>query len=463
MISSGTGAWGLWDSVPAGTGARDRHEDVPQMRRSFRMQIAGIRRSAAVAAAALLVVTGLSSCGSSRSSSSSVLTVWDYESADSAMGVAWAQAVKDFEKSHPGVTVKTELKTFDQIQKGGSMLLNSSDAPDVLEYNKGDATAGLLSKEGLLTDLSPEVQKYGWDKKITGNVAVTSRYSNGIMGSGDWYGIPDYAEYAMVYYNKSMFQQYDVAVPTTFSQFVAAMQTFVSHGVTPLASAGNDYPAQQYLYDLALMKADPSWVSAYQTGGKASFTDAAWTYAASTFQQWVSKGYIAKNSVSSSSTDMGTAFEQGKSPMMVSGSWWYGTLESEVKSFSWGSFLWPGAQHVPGSGGNIWVVPAKAHNKQSAYDFIDTTLQPDIQNLIANKGAVPVAADPAQVTDPMAKTLIAQYQSLVTSDGLAFYPDWPVPGFYNTLISQTQNLMNGSSPTQVLGALQTAYQQGLSQ
>lgn len=422
-----------------------------------------IRRSTSLAAAAVLVAGGLSACSNSTSASPSVLTVWDYESADSAMGVAWAQAVKDFEKAHPGVTVKVQLKTFDQIQKGGAMLLNSSDAPDVLEYNKGDATAGLLSKEGLLTDLTPEVAKYGWDKKITGNVAVTSRYTNGVMGSGDWYGIPDYAEYAMVYYNKDMFEKYGVAVPKTFDQFVAALQAFASKGITPLASAGNDYPAQQYLYDLALMKADSSWVTAYQTGGKADFTDAAWTWAANTFQQWVNKGYIAKDTVSSTSTDMGTAFEQGKSPMMVSGSWWYGTFESEVKSFTWGSFLWPGAQHVPGSGGNIWVVPAKAHNKDLAYDFINDTLQPDIQNLIANKGAVPVAADPTQVTDPMAKTLISQYQSLVASDSLAFYPDWPVSGFYNDLISQTQNLMNGSSPGQVLSALQTSYQQGLSQ
>src|SRR5690348_10925492 len=101
------------------------------------MQILGIPRSVSAAAAAALLAAGLSACGSSSSSSSSsVLTVWDYESADSAMGVAWAQAVKDFEQAHPGVTVKTQLKTFDQIQKGGSMLLNSSDAPDVLEYNK---------------------------------------------------------------------------------------------------------------------------------------------------------------------------------------------------------------------------------------------------------------------------------------------------------------------------------------
>jgi len=149
--------------------------------------------------------------------------------------------------------------------------------------------------------------------------------------------------------------------------------------------------------------------------------------------------------------------------MMVSGSWWYGTFESEIKNFAWDSFLWPGAALVPGSGGNLWVVPTKSRNKQLAYDFINTTLQKDVQDIIANKGAVPVAANPADVTDPKAKKLIANYDTLAASGALAYYPDWPVPGFYDTLTAATQDLMGGKDPNSVLGSLQTAYQQGLSQ
>lgn len=420
------------------------------------------------AVAALLVLAtaalGLSACGKSTASSSAkVLKLWHYEAADSAMGVAWNQAIKEFEQKHPGVTVQFEEKTFEQLQKTAPMVLNSSDAPDIMEYNKGDATAGLLAKQGLLTDLSPAVAKYGWDKKITGNIAATSRYANGVMGSGDWYGIPDYGEYSMVYYNKDMFAKYGVAVPTTFDQFTAAMDAFVKAGVTPLANAGAEYPAQQYLYNLALGKADQSWVTQYEIAGKADFHDAAWTYAAATLKQWVDKGYIAKDSVGRKATDMGNAFEQGKSPMMVSGSWWYGTFESEIKTFSWDTFLWPGNHLVPGSGGNLWVIPKKSKNADLAEDFIDITLQPDIQALLANKGAVPVAADASAVTDPKAKELVQNFQTLESANGLAFYPDWPVAGFYDSLVSATQDIMNGKSADSVLGTLQSTYKQGLSQ
>ena len=79
-----------------------------------------------------------------------------------------------------------------------------------------------------------------------------------------------------------------------------------------------------------------------------------------------------------------------------------------------------------GSGGNLWVVPKGAKNKDLAYDFIDITMSKKIQNLLGNNGGVPVAADPAAITDPRSKGLIANFNTLAERDGLAFYPDWPV-------------------------------------
>src|SRR3712207_2041158 len=105
--------------------------------------------AAAAVVAALLVVAG---CGGSDEASANTFKLWHFEGPDSAMGVAWAEAIKQFEASHPGVKVVFEEKGFEQIQKTGPLVLNSKDAPDLLEYPKGNATAGLLSKQGLLTD-----------------------------------------------------------------------------------------------------------------------------------------------------------------------------------------------------------------------------------------------------------------------------------------------------------------------
>jgi raffinose/stachyose/melibiose transport system substrate-binding protein len=333
-----------------------------------------------------------------------------------------------------------------------------------MEYNKGDATTGLLSKQGLLTDLTPEAAKYGWDKQLGPDLQVTAKYNaKGVMGSGNWYGVSDYAEYLTVYYNKDMFAKYGVQVPTTMAQLTAAMAKFVKAGVTPFANAGNDYMAMQYLYEMELSQSTPQQVQNYERyTGSVNFHDAAWTSAVATFQDWVNKGYIAKDSVGLTATQAGNDFETGKNPMLMSGDWWAGTFESDIKDFSWGTFLWPGNSLDAGSGGNLFVVPKNAANKQLAYDFINDTLKPDVQKALANNGAVPVSGSTAGVTNPLNVQLIQNYKTLASDNGLAYYPDWPTPSFYNTLLAQTQDLMNGANANGVLSTLQSNYDQYVS-
>src|SRR5882724_4653515 len=144
----------------------------------------------------------------SQAPAGTVLKLWHYEPPNSAMGIAWKQAIADFEKAHPGVTVKFEEKGFEQMQQNAGMILNSDEAPDIMEYNKGNATAGLLSKQGLLTDLTAEAARRGWDKRLSPSLQTTARYdARGVMGGDKWYGVPNYGEFVMVYYNKDLFDK----------------------------------------------------------------------------------------------------------------------------------------------------------------------------------------------------------------------------------------------------------------
>ena len=428
------------------------------------------RSRAGMAGGAVLLATSLAltACSGSGSTGSGAaaktLTLWHYEGPTSAMGVAWNKAIDEFKTSHPGVTVKFEEKSFEQIQQNAQMILNSDSAPDILEYNKGNATAGLLSKQGLLTDLTDQAAKRGWDKKLSASLQTTAKYDDqGIMGSGKWYGIPNYGEYVEVYYNQDLFKKYHLAVPTTLDEFTKVMDAFVQKGITPLSVGGAEYPAQQIFYELALSKADRAWVDDYELyKNKVDFHGPQLTYAAQTFADWVEKGYIAKNSAGIKAEDMGVAFEQGKFPIMISGSWWYGRFASEIKNFPWGTFLFPGNTLQPGSSGNIWVVPTKSKAKSLAYDFIDITMQPDIQNLLGNNGGVPVAADPAAITDPKNKELIDNFNKISAADGLAFYPDWPAPGYYDVLVGAVQGLINGSkTPAKMLDEIAKPYNDNL--
>ena len=391
-----------------------------------------------------------------------VLRLWHYEAPNSGMGIAWKEAIARFEKSHPGVTVKFEEKGFEQIQHNAGMILNSDEAPDIMEYNKGNATAGLLSKQGLLTDLSAEAKRRGWDKKLAASLQTTCRYDDrGVMGGDKWFGVPNYAEYVMVYYNKDLFTKAKVEVPTSLAELEATMDALAKAGVPPLSVGGAEYPAQQIFYLLSLSRADRKFVNAFELyQGTVDFHGAELTFGATAFADWVKKGYVPKDSAGIKAEDMGVAFAQGKFAMMISGSWWYGRLTNEIKGFQWGTFLFPGNKLHPGSSGNLWIVPTKSRNKDLAYDFIDETMTPDIQNLLGNSGAVPVAADASKITDVKNQQLIANFNTIAGQDGLAFYPDWPAPGYYDVLVGAVQELINGSKqPAEVLDEIAKPYRE----
>jgi raffinose/stachyose/melibiose transport system substrate-binding protein len=411
------------------------------------------------------VTTTKSGIDTSPSGKGKTLTLWDYEGDTSAMGIAWKAAIPVFEKE-TGAKVKFEAKSFQQIQSTASQVLNSNSAPDVMEYNKGNATAGLLSSEGLLTNLNAAVKAYGWDKLLSSSLQTTAKYNaKGIMGSGNFFGVPNYGEFVMAYYNQDAFTKYGISVPTTFAEFEKALATFKSHGITPLAESSVEYPLGQLWYQLALSHATRQWVNNYQTyAGKVDFHDADFTFAANTLKDWVSKGYISQNANGQKAQDAGDSFQNGTSPIFYSGSWWYGTFISGITKFKWGTFLFPGSTMAPGSSGNLWVVPTKSKNKDLAYKFIDITMSKKIQNLMGNSGGIPVAADASAITGVKNKELIANFNTLTKRDGLAFYPDWPTSTFYDQINTALQKLIDGAeTPTQFLAELGGEYATGVKQ
>ncbi|MBN9325353.1 MAG: carbohydrate ABC transporter substrate-binding protein, partial [Cellulomonas sp.] len=126
-----------------------------------------------------------------------------------------------------------------------------------------------------------------------------------------------------------------------------------------------------------------------------------------------------------------------------------------------GQFTFPGNKLNPGSSGNLLVIPKNSKNAALAAKFIDATLGKTSQDTMAKLGGLPVAGDSSVITDPNTKTLQDNFDSVVKNDGLAFYPDWPVAGFYDQLVSFGQTVVNGSkAPADALKDLGTFYDSG---
>lgn len=407
------------------------------------------RRTKTVAAVAAftavgLALSGCSAGGGDAEGDGETLKLWHYEGADSAMGKAWAEAITIFEEE-TGAKVEFEEKSFEQIQKTASQVLDTDAAPDLMEFNKGNATAGFLASTGLITDISDAVDEYGWEDKLAPSLQTTAKYSeDGVMGGDNWYGIPNYGEFVGVYYNKDAFAAAGLEIPTTYEEFVAVLDAFVAKGITPLAEAGAEYPLGQLWYQLALLEGDRGFVDDYQLyENPVDWKGPEVTSATETLKEYVDKGYIASDVSSVKAEDAGVSFINGSAPIFVSGSWWFGRFVAEATGFDWTLAAFPGADLSLGSSGNLWVVPENAANKELAYEFIDITMRPEIQAIIGNNGGLPVAVDAADITDPKSAELIETFNGILDADGLSFYPDWPAPGFYDVLVQELQGLITG--------------------
>lgn len=406
----------------------------------------------ALAVGALVLTAGLAQA------QDKTFNIWWFEGADSSQGIAWTKALEEFKANHPDVTVNFEQKTFAQLQASGSMILNSSEAPDVLEYNKGNATAGLVSSQGLLTNLDDYFVSEGWDKILNPGDIVLSKYDDkGIYGSGHIWGISVYGEYVSCFYNIDMFEKAGLKVPTTLEEWEAAMEAFKQQGTTPLALGAIDTSGQHLLASLAYTKADDTWVQNYQ-GLKEPLDGAPFLYAAQTLLGWVDKGYISKDSTGMKDADASLLFTSGKAPMYVSGTWNLGGFSSTIKDFKWGQFVIPTAKYSVGSTGNLWVIPVGAKNKDLAAEWISLTLLPKYQTEMANAGGVAIAADPASITDPVGKSAAAVFKQISDANGLGFYPDWPVPGYYDVLNQKDTGLFQGTlTPEQFVEQIKEVY------
>ena len=431
------------------------------------------RRWAAVGTAALLAAAALTACGGGGDSSGSsttdsdtkTLTVWHYESDDSAMGQAWNKAIEIFKTEHPGVTVDVEHQTFEQIQKNAKIVLTGKDVPDVMEYNKGNGTAGQLASQGLLTPLTDVAKAKGWDKTLSSSLADHRQvHENGLMGSGDWYGVPNYGEFVGVYLNKDMFAKYGIAVPTTFDEFEAALATFKAERRHAARRGRRRVPARAALVRARAALRRPR--------------------ARRRLPAVQERRRLARRRDDEGHREAGGVGAEGLHLLRRRGpeGRGHGRLVHQrhlpdhglgllvVRSAAEGDPVRLGARRCspgntlhPGSSGNIWVVPTNANSKNLAEDFIDITLRPEVQNILGEKGGLPVAGDVSKITDPKTAELTKNFADIVGSDGLAYYPDWPVAGFYDVIVSQLQSLVNQSkTPDQVLDGLKSAYESGKS-
>jgi raffinose/stachyose/melibiose transport system substrate-binding protein len=225
-----------------------------------------ITRSTAVLVG-ILAAAALTGCAGGPSTGGATtityLTQNDTENIANAEGLIAA-----FEKAYPDITV--ELNTQPAGSEGDNLVktkLSTGTMDDVFHYNSGSLLQA-LNPDNQLVNLADEE----WQSLVTDDFKSVVSTDNGIYGApyGTSFG-------GGVLYNKKVYDQLGLTVPTSWDEFMANNETIKSTApdVTPvLQSYGTDWTSQLFvLGDFAnVAQADPDWADRY-TNNDAKYVD----------------------------------------------------------------------------------------------------------------------------------------------------------------------------------------------
>ena len=250
----------------------------------------------------------------------------------------------------------------------------------------------------------------------------------------------------MVYYNKDLFDEERHRGADDVRRIHRRHGHVRREGHHPARQGRRRVPGRQFLYQLALSKADRSWVDDYQLyKGTVDFQDDRLDVRRRDLRRLGEEGlHLARTRAASRPRTWASRFISGKAPMLVSGSWWYGRFKSEINGFDWGTFLFPGTKLTLGSGRQPLGRPQGREEQGTRLRLHRHHHAPKIQNLLGNNGGVPVAADPAQITDPKNQEADRELQQGHRRGRPGVLPRLAGPRLLRRARLRLQKLINGS-------------------
>ena len=152
---------------------------------------------------------------------------------------AWEipQAVLDKFTEETGIEVKQDVYTTD-YETVRDARMATGEALDIVGMDQ--AAARDFSQKGYLVDITDEAL---WDNVKDNAVSDITEFFGGSR-----YGVCYECSALGVWYNKDIFAEYNIEVPTNFEEFIAVCDELVKNGVTPLVQGGKDvWPLDQHL------------------------------------------------------------------------------------------------------------------------------------------------------------------------------------------------------------------------
>lgn len=396
------------------------------------------------------------------------LTVWDQETGK--VGKAWDQLNAEFHAKYPNVTIDRVTKSFGDLKTSLKLALAGPNPPDVVEANQGLPDMGQMVKAGLLRPLDSYADLYGWNDRVSATVNAFNRFTSDgkQFGTGNLYGFTDKGEVVGVFYNRPMLEQLGLQVPTTMAEFENALAVAKQAGEVPIAFGNLDKFGGIHEYAAVQDRIAPTpYLTDFIFGLKfddLSFDTPENLQAATTLQDWASKGYFTDGFNGAGYDDTVAKFVKGEGLFNITGNWIVANIGQDSTDF--GFFLMPpvNAGDPPvttGGPGFPLSITSGAEEPDVAAAYIEWMTNPHSDELLVPTGQIPLSSESdtsAVPADTVLGQVLAVAKSANASNGLVPYEDWATPTMYDTLTAAVQELMGMKiTPQEFVEAVQTDY------
>lgn len=308
-----------------------------------------------------------------------------------------------FEAENPGVKVEFTFIPNENFANVRNARLTAGDV-DITEGNSSGATRNLPDYVSGI-DQSDWVRGLEAGQWLELSGSWLDNWSPGVREALQWegsdYAVPTGISYVTgVYYNKDMFAENGIELPTTFDEFVDAAETLQDAGITPLVMGGAEkWPVGLLMEGVASSSLDD--MAAFDEGlwtGEAKFTDPEAVAVLEKIQTLYSLAEPTFPGISASTVT--GRFTSGEAAMLPDGSWGAAGIEAQDPDFEWGYFPLPGSdnaednQVLRGKLETNIAVPANAKDSACAVDFLEFYSQPEnYQTFISDAGFLPAMPD----------------------------------------------------------------------
>ncbi|WEK54547.1 MAG: extracellular solute-binding protein [Candidatus Cohnella colombiensis] len=317
---------------------------------------------------------------------------------------------KRFTEKYPNITVDYQIvpsdATYDQLQQTrisandtDLLAIKSGFAPIPQDWATGaqDPLWKQWIDTGLIADLT------GQDFLANYNAADVA---NSTTYNGKVYGVNmGKVSFTGLYYNKKIFAENNLKVPTTWSEFTNVVDTLKAAGVNPLGFAGKDiWPFNLAVQGLSasIQKDQGEFIKGLWTGST-KFTDDVQIEILDKAQ------YLIQNAIDGvMGIDYGTMpglFASGQVAMMADGTWNAPTLKSLDPTLEFGYFPIPGSSNAAQNGSLAgkydmsWMILENAKNKDAALKWLAMQSEPEeYAKFVAASGFLPTQS--VEVEDP---------------------------------------------------------------